>query len=211
MWKDSANDLLVRTRRNIGIMAYQHKIHKMIIVTFIIGCTSVEADSDISSIYPVTSPAPGSLMYSSSTSHDLIDEDFLRGSPNGGILARRKLMGHAKEKFTGIGRPQRLLPPGQKRRRRIFNMMKQKFSKHEASAAYALARQQRHKLTTMQSPNSSLSVDTSKSVMLNSRLPVSDQIKTTTRNPITKAPPLYKSGPATIKFAPDKDDFIKAG
>ncbi|ROT62423.1 hypothetical protein C7M84_019733 [Penaeus vannamei] len=92
--------------------------------------------------------------------------------------------------FTGVGRPTSLLPPNTTGRRRLTP------SHHNRTRVFS----------------SDLSASSAKHKSLSELLlQEGTAARHQRRSPATLAPPVYKPGPAVVKFAPDLDDLRKAG
>ncbi|XP_047494055.1 formin-like protein 5 [Penaeus chinensis] len=111
--------------------------------------------------------------------------------------------------FTGVGRPTSLLPPNTTRRRRltttrhnrtrVFSSDLPAFGKGSAPTVFGRSPQEPKRSSTKHKSLSELLLQ-EETVARHER-----------KSPITFAPPVYKPGPAVVKFAPDLGDLRKAG
>ncbi|XP_042884525.1 serine/arginine repetitive matrix protein 1-like [Penaeus japonicus] len=109
--------------------------------------------------------------------------------------------------FTGVGRPTSLLPPDSIRRRRLTPSRSNRTRVFPSNLS-AFARDSTPAVFNRSPPSPRRSKHKSLSQLL---LQERTEVRQEREGDVTFAPPVYKPGPAVVKFAPDLDDLRKAG
>ncbi|KAK7065752.1 hypothetical protein SK128_028139 [Halocaridina rubra] len=161
--------------------------------------------------------SPGILIAEKATSKSVINDEFIHEFLHNvsgwhGLIrkATESLEKGTKQHYTGIERPKALLPPGQKRRKRVHINPFNRTKTHVSSNPHIFAREGGDMAFGLKENRKKSSEDMAKDALTGTR---GKTLFTTEplRIPSTFAPLIYKPGPALVKIAPNLEDLKNVG